>query len=246
MLKDTFIGAGYDAQLIDRQFQCATVKNRNDLLRRQTWDTSNKVPFIIQYFPGTEKLHHSLCSLQPIINDDEHLTKIFPMPPLLTFKQPPNLKQTIVLSKLPSLQDNIDHNTIQPYNGNLCKKCQIFDMDATITCGNTTHHMHGRYSCDSANVVHFICCRQGCPEAWYIGKTMQTLQKWMNGHCITIARQGCSVPVREHFSGQRHLASDLQVNILQGGLQDTQQCRVAEQKLIAKFGTHEDGLNRDV
>eukprot|EP00061_Rhincodon_typus_P009810 g33598.t1 len=97
------------------------------------------VPFIIQYFPGAEKLHHVLRNPQHIINDDEHLAKIFPTPPLLIFKQPPNLKQTIVQSKLPSLQDNVDHNTIPPCHGNLCKTCQITDMDIT-------HHMDHRYS----------------------------------------------------------------------------------------------------
>eukprot|EP00061_Rhincodon_typus_P012161 g37724.t1 len=57
----------------------------NNLLRRRTQDTTDRVPFIIQYFPRAEKLHHALCSLQHVI--DEHLTKIFPTPPLLTFKQ---------------------------------------------------------------------------------------------------------------------------------------------------------------
>eukprot|EP00061_Rhincodon_typus_P004102 g21750.t1 len=95
----------------------ATGKNWNDLLRRQTRDTSDRVPFVIQYFPEVEKLRHVLCSLQHIIDDDEHLAKIFPTPPILTFKQPANLKHTIVHSKLPSLQDNIDHNTIQPCHG---------------------------------------------------------------------------------------------------------------------------------
>eukprot|EP00061_Rhincodon_typus_P002919 g18817.t1 len=97
-------------------------------------------------FPGVEKLRHVLHSLQHIIDDDEHLTKIFPMPPLLTFKQPPNLKLTIVCSKLPSVRNNIDHNTIQPCHGNLWRTCQIFDMDTTITHGNTPQHVHGRYS----------------------------------------------------------------------------------------------------
>eukprot|EP00061_Rhincodon_typus_P005676 g25491.t1 len=50
----------------------------------------------------------------------------------------------------------------------------------------------------------------------------------------------------EHFSGQGHSASDLQVNVLQGGLWDAQQRRVAEQRLIAMFDAHEDGLNRDL
>eukprot|EP00061_Rhincodon_typus_P005147 g24320.t1 len=112
---------------------------------------SNRVPFIIQYFPEVKKLHYALRSLQHINNNNEHLAKIFPMPALLTFKQTPNLKQTIVRSKLTSLQNNINHNTIQSYHGNLCKAYQIFNIDTTITCGNTTHHVHGRYSCDSAN-----------------------------------------------------------------------------------------------
>eukprot|EP00061_Rhincodon_typus_P009813 g33603.t1 len=75
---------------------------------------SIRVPCIVQYFPGVEKLRHVLHSLQHIINDDEDLTMIFPMLPLLAFKQPPKLKQTIIHSKLPSLQENINHNTTQP------------------------------------------------------------------------------------------------------------------------------------
>eukprot|EP00061_Rhincodon_typus_P005457 g24990.t1 len=202
--------------------------------------------FVIQYFLGMEKLHHVLRSLQNIINDDDRVTKIFPKPSLLTFKQPLNLKQAIVRSKLPSLQENINHNTTQPCHSNFCKTCHIIDMHATITCGNTTHDVHGKYSWDSANVVYLIGCRQGCPKAWYIGETMQMLGQWMNGHLALIAKQEHSLPVGEHFSNKGHSASDLWVNILHGGLQDRQQPRVAEQRLIAKFGTHEDSLSRDL
>eukprot|EP00061_Rhincodon_typus_P007865 g29972.t1 len=129
MLMDSLIRMGYDAQLINHQFRRATAKNHNDLLRRET----SRVPFIIQHFPRVEKLHHVLHSLQHIINDDEHFTKIFPTPSLLTFKQPPSLKQTIVCSKLNSLEVNINHDALQPCHSNLCKTCQIIDMDTTIT-----------------------------------------------------------------------------------------------------------------
>eukprot|EP00061_Rhincodon_typus_P004817 g23490.t1 len=123
----------YTSYIDDIFFLWTHVKNRNDPLRRQTRDKSDRVSFVVQYFPGAEKLHHVLRSLQHFINDDEHLAKIFPTPPLLTFKQLPNLTQTIVCSKQPSLQDNIDHNSIQPCHDNLCKTCQIFDMDTDIT-----------------------------------------------------------------------------------------------------------------
>eukprot|EP00061_Rhincodon_typus_P005359 g24770.t1 len=143
-----------------------------------------------------------------VIDNEEHLAKIIPTPLLFALKQPSNLTQTIICRKLPSLQDNIEHNTIQPCHGNLCKTCQIINMDTTTTHGNTTHHMHGRHSCDSANVVYLICCRQGCPEAWDIGEAMQMLQQ-MNGHSAMITRQECSLPVGEHFSSQGHSSSDL-------------------------------------
>eukprot|EP00061_Rhincodon_typus_P017056 g45584.t1 len=93
---------------------------------------TDRVLFIVQYFPGAEELCHVLHSLQQVIDDNEHLTKIFPMPQLFIFKQPPNLKQNIVHSKLPDLQGNIDHNITQLCYGNLCKTCQIIKLDMTI------------------------------------------------------------------------------------------------------------------
>ncbi|XP_078084813.1 uncharacterized protein LOC144503794 [Mustelus asterias] len=245
-LKDALIRTGYGARLIDQQFRRATAKNRTDLLRRQTRDMVDRVPFVVQYFPGVEKLRHLLRNLQHVIDEDEHLAKAIPTPPLLAFKQPRNLKQTIVHSKLPSLQENSDHDTTQPCHSNLCKTCRIINTDAIISRENTIYQVHGTYSCNSANVVYLIRCKKGCPEAWYIGETMQTLRQRMNEHRSTITRQDCSLPVGEHFSSHGHSALDLQVSVLQGGLHDTRQRRVTEQKLIAKFRTHEDGLNRDV
>eukprot|EP00061_Rhincodon_typus_P012014 g37450.t1 len=157
------------------------LKNPNDLLGRQTQDMTYRVPFVIQYFPQVERLRHVLQSLQHVI-DNEHLSKIIPMPPLLAFKQPPNLQQTIVRNKLSSLQDNIDHNTTQPCHGNLYKTCQ------TITLENTPHHIHGRYLCDSANVVYLIRCNQvvikqlwpaGLAEKWLGPRVeLETDQEW--------------------------------------------------------------------
>eukprot|EP00061_Rhincodon_typus_P004631 g23054.t1 len=133
VLKDAVIRPGFNAQLINRQFRRAIAKNHNNLLRRQTQDTIDRVPFVVQYFPRVEKLRHVLRSLQHIIDDNKHLAKIFHTLPVLTFKTPPNLKQTIVHSKKTSLWDSINNNTTQPYLGNLCKTCQIINLDTNIT-----------------------------------------------------------------------------------------------------------------
>ena len=67
----------------------------------------------------------------------------------------------------------------------------------------------------------------------------------MNGHRNTI-RNKSTLPVGEHFSSDGHSENDMRINILQGNLHDTHNRRTVEQKLIAKFRTHEHGLNRDL
>eukprot|EP00061_Rhincodon_typus_P011036 g35760.t1 len=234
VLKDALIRTGYDAELIDRK--CHSEKP----LQRQTQDTTNRVLFAIQYFPRAEKLRHVLCSLQHVVDDNEHLAKIIPTPP----KNHQTLNRPLPTANHPAFRAT---STKSPYNLVMATSAsQIIDMDTTITCGNTIYHVYGRYTCDSANVVYLIRCRPGCPEAWYIGETMQTLRQQMNRHCTTIARQECFLPVRDHFSGRGHSASDLRISVLQGGLWDTQQHRVTEQRLTAKFCIHEDNLKHDL
>eukprot|EP00061_Rhincodon_typus_P015086 g42563.t1 len=102
-------------------------------------DVTDTVPFVVQYFPREEKLRHVVRSFQHVIGDDEYLARATCTLLFLTIKELPNLKQATVHSKLPSLQENSDHNTTQPCHGHLCETCQTIDMDTTITHGNSTH-----------------------------------------------------------------------------------------------------------
>eukprot|EP00061_Rhincodon_typus_P012963 g39036.t1 len=129
MLKDAIIRTGWDAQLT-RQLKNA-VKNGNNLLRRWTQDTTNRVSFVVQYFPGVRNYAMFVAAF----NISSMMTNISPR-------------------KLPSLQNNSDHVTTQFCHGNICKTCQIIDMDTTITYGNATFHIHSRCSCDVAKVAY--------------------------------------------------------------------------------------------
>eukprot|EP00061_Rhincodon_typus_P007301 g28874.t1 len=85
---------------------------------------TDRVLLVAQYIPGVEKLRHVLCSLQHITDDDEHLVKVFPTSPLLTFKQLQNLKQTIVVLKAGKFAANNQPQYYTSSHGNLCKTCK--------------------------------------------------------------------------------------------------------------------------
>eukprot|EP00061_Rhincodon_typus_P015315 g42924.t1 len=51
ILENTFIRTGHDVQLIDHQFRHATAKYRNNLLRRQIQDMTDRIPFVVRTSP---------------------------------------------------------------------------------------------------------------------------------------------------------------------------------------------------
>ena len=137
-----------------------------------------------------------------------------------------------------------------PCNSNRgCKTCNMIDRNEntmTIKRDNTEHKVAGKYSCNSANLIYLIRCKKDCPGAWYIGETKQTLRERMNGHRQSIARKDSTLPVPSHFNSAGHSVDDMKVCVLRGGLTQTMPRRTEEQRLIAKFNTLSEGLNKDL
>ena len=246
ILKDALLRSEYDARLIDKQFRRATLQPRALLLNTERTETTPRVPFVTQYFPGAEKLRPIIRNLQHLLDNDDRLSKAVPDSPILAFRQPANLKQLIIRSKLPSQPDMDNTSTTRPCNSILCKTCAIIDPVSTIRRADISHTTHGTYTCNSTGLVYLIRCQKDCENAWYVGETCQTLRQRMNGHRSTINKQDSFLPVGEHFNLPGHSHTDVRVTVLQGNLHDTRTRRITEQKLIAKFRAHSDGLNRDL
>ncbi|XP_060698339.1 uncharacterized protein LOC132826433 [Hemiscyllium ocellatum] len=76
---------------------------------------------------------------------------------------------------------------------------------------------------------------------WENGAKATTTDEWAP---LNNQQTGGFPPSWRTLQWPGHSASDLWVTILQSGLRDRQQRKVAEQRLIAKFGTQREGLNR--
>ena len=247
-LKQVLIRNGYTAKLIDSSFQRATNKDRNELLKRKTEDsTSDRVPLSVQYHPQHCKLQTIIRDLQPIISDDPYLSRVFPEPPMIVYRQPHNLKSILVRSCLPDIMNE----TQQPEGSNKpcgrprCQTCALINRDISITRENVTFNISGHYNCTSTNVVYLIRCKI-CSEQWYIGETKQPLHMRMNGHRSSIYQANPNLPVGQHFSLPNHCINDMMVNVLVGNLPNTHQRRISELRFIQRFNTHQRGLNKDV
>ncbi|OCT98644.1 hypothetical protein XELAEV_18010880mg [Xenopus laevis] len=141
---------------------------------------NNRVPIVVTYKPQLNIIRKIARDLQPMLHTDTRLKQIFPKLPLLSYRQPPNLRKMIVRHQV-AIQ-----NTQKVYT--------ILD----------------HYSCASSNVVYMITCTRCSTGGKYIGETGQNLRTRMKHHRHRINTKSCDTPVGQHFCSQNHSVQDMQ------------------------------------
>ncbi|CAJ0941151.1 unnamed protein product [Ranitomeya imitator] len=132
-LRKIFLNQGYHPRTTENQITRATRISRNHLLHYKTKEENNRVPLVVTYNPNLEVLRGAARKLQPLLQKDARLQSIFPDPPLLCFRQPPNLRSIIVKSSLSSLTAA---GTF-PCNQKKCKTCPFITTTDQINIPNS-------------------------------------------------------------------------------------------------------------
>ncbi|XP_059582023.1 uncharacterized protein LOC109284452 [Alligator mississippiensis] len=243
-LKKAFTQQGHSSREVDHTFERATWIPREELLQYRRKTPTNRTPLVMTYHPSLEPIRKILKKLQPILEKDPVLKKIFPEPPILAFRQAPNLANLITRSKLPQPQNTPKGS--RPCHDKKCKTCPHISTISTITTPhNRAISIPGSYSCTSRNVVYLIQCTK-CPDGRYVGETRQQLRTRMNAHRKSMKDRNTQLPVGAHFSQEGHSLSNLSVLILKGNLHNTSQRRAYELHFINLLDTRDQGLNTDI
>ena len=101
----------------------------------------------------------------------------------------------------------------QPWQQPRCKLCPHINTNGRLTGPNGyTHHITDSFSCTSTNIIYAITCTL-CPKAVYVGETMQTLRKRINGHRNDYVHNR-NKPVAEHYNLDYHDLDNLKVMVL--------------------------------
>ena len=152
---------------------------REALLKYQTKSKSDCTPLVLTYHPHLRPINKIVKNLQPLLYKDPHLNQIFSTPPLISYRQPPNLKLLLTSASLPNKHFITG---IFPCKSSKCHLCPNINTDPTIAGPNrVTIKISGNFSCNSSNIIYAISCIL-CPKATYIGETSNSIRQRMNGH----------------------------------------------------------------
>ena len=106
---------------------------REALLEYQTKSKSDRTPLVLIYHPHLKPINKIVKNLQPLLNKDPHLNQIFSTPPLISYRQPANLKLLLTSASLPN--EHFITGTF-PCKSSKCHLCPNINTNPTITGPN--------------------------------------------------------------------------------------------------------------
>ena len=181
-----------------------------------------------------------------MVTTDPHLKEVFPLPPLIAYKRPPNIKDKIVRAKIPPLAPRRPDRVVLGMKK--CNKCLICPFVQTCknvkaTSNNTTVDINASVNCKTTNIIYCITC-QKC-KMQYIGESERSIQERFSEHKTYVASNQVSKATGAHFNLPGHSISEMRVVILEKVHSlDPLLRKEREELFICNFNTKYKGLNK--
>jgi hypothetical protein len=131
------------------------------------------------------------------IEKSETLAKLFPEPPVVAFRRPKSIKDTLVRAAVSRPSTTVGQ--CKSCGDKRCKCClqlqhaQVFHSKTT----GKEYKIFCNVSCKTPNVVYLLDCHV-CGSQ-YVGESVQPFNKRMNGHSLSDLTKKTLLPVSQHF-----------------------------------------------
>ena len=192
-LVTTFIKRGYPPQLVKDQIHQATHYPHppNTRLTRST-------PFVTTYFPGVHRINRLLKEGHTFLAASPSTLELYPSPPKLMFRRPPNLQDLLVKRQPVATPPPMPLRGAHSCHSRRCLTCPILSRDTNFhsPVTNISYPIKGSYTCTSTYSVYLLKCNF-CP-AFYVGMARTPLNYRMNNHRRDCNSPNPSLPVPLH------------------------------------------------
>lgn len=247
-LKQLLLSRHYKRGIIQAAIEKAKLIPRTEAINRVEKSVASQRPvFVLHYDPrlpsvtGIVRKHW-----RTMVNTDPHLKEVFPLPPLVAYKRPPNIWDRLIRAKVPPLAPSRPIRIIPGMK--TCTKCPICPFvipckSVKATSNNTKIDINTSVNCKSKNLIYCIFCEH-C-RMQYIGESERTLQERFSEHRAYVTNKYLTKATGAHFNLPGHSISDMKVTILEKvHSQDPLVRKEREELFIRKFNTKYRGMNK--
>ena len=248
-LKELLISRKYKPKIIDAAIEKAKSIPRWKALERVTKkkSTSRRPVFAVTFdprlpsLPGIMKKHW-----RSMVGGDPYLKEVFPLPPLVAYKRPPNIKNKLIRSKIPTSTNQRPHRIIPGMSKcNNCAICPFVQTGKSVraTATNFTVDINRPVNCQSKNIIYCVFCDKCSVQ--YVGESERTLQARFSEHKGYVMNTHLNKATGAHFNEKAHKVSDMRVVILEKVFSSDPAVRKErESHFIKQMNTKYKGLNK--
>ena len=177
---------------------------------------------------------------------DPYLKEVFPLPPLVAYKRPENIRDKLIRSKVPP-KTNLREKRKQP-GCKKCNKCSIcpYMSNCKVVKSSATSfnaEIKQEVNCLTRNVVYCITCKK-C-NMQYVGETERVAKERFREHIGYVKNQQFEKATGWHFNQKGHSVSDMQFAIIEKVFSQEPGVRKERESLFIKnFNSKHKGINK--
>jgi peptide-methionine (R)-S-oxide reductase len=244
-LKTMLITRKYNKNIINNAIEKAKKLDRSEILQKRTKKVNDRVILAITFNPKLPSVSKIIKKHWISMTKDPTMLKIFKKPPMLAFKQPPNLRSTLIHAKLPKLsKPKRKIIGIKPCN-EPCGVCPYINHSKTFSSSVTkeTFEMKDAYNCSTKSIIYLTSCTH-CGKQ-YVGQSGRQLKDRMKEHLNNMYHK--KEVTGTHYSLPGHSHWNFKVQIIEKVTPNTPNYRLErEDYWIKKLATKTPlGLNKN-
>ena len=188
-LKVMLLSRKYNKKVINDAIKKALEIDREEALKKVERKPTDRVTCAVTYNPKLPSLSGIIKKHWKTMTLDPKLSKIFHAPPMVSFKQPPNLKNVLCRAKLPTKQNPKRKIVGMKKCNNPCNTCPYVLTSNTAKSSQTkeTVDLRDTFNCNTSGIIYLTTCEK-CKKQ-YIGQTGRKLRERFAEHLYNICQK---------------------------------------------------------
>ena len=247
-LKELLLERDYKAGIIDSNINRAKQIPRSEALKRVEKNVTNSRPvLVITHNPALPSVPKVVQKHWRVMTANPHMKSIFPKPPLVAYKRPPNIGDRLIRAKLPPPPPTRPKRVkagMHKCNGS-CSICPYVKVQKQVKAKHSTAvvQLSKHYDCNTKNIVYILECKK-CGDQ-YIGQTGNSLRGRFLDHLGYARREELNKSTGDHFNLPGHKMSDMQISVLEQVKEANPYYRECRESFhIEQFNLKFKGINR--
>ena len=193
-----FKNRGYPDSVVKTAQERAQTTNQQSAPHIQTSqkEENPRIPFTLTFHPLNLPVKNIILKNFKLLHNDNETSRIFSLPPLISFKRNKNISDFLVRSTLKSNESPDTFNRTRKR----CKTCPFIHNTEKVMGPKRSIKITDSFTCTSANVIYCIKCTL-CKKI-YIGETGRRIGHRFSEHPPDVERndKDASKPVARHFN----------------------------------------------